>query len=101
MAEPLGIDDCRRLGTGREYAGWFLPQASRGFRCRDGSPEDFAAPGSAENAFSSREINALRKKLGLSKAALARQIGINVNALWRWDGEIGNRTAYIGQLCRI
>jgi DNA-binding transcriptional regulator YiaG len=39
----------------------------------------------AKNKFSSRKIIALRKKLGLSKAALARQIGVNVNTLWRWE----------------
>ena len=40
---------------------------------------------SAKIRFSSRKIIALRKKLGLSKAALARQIGVNVNTLWRWE----------------
>ena len=35
--------------------------------------------------FSARKITALREKLGLTKAALARQIGINVNTLWRWE----------------
>jgi DNA-binding transcriptional regulator YiaG len=32
-----------------------------------------------------RKIIALRNKLGLRKAALARQIGVNVNTLWRWE----------------
>jgi hypothetical protein len=27
----------------------------------------------------------LRQKLGLTKAALAQKIGINVNTLWRWE----------------
>lgn len=27
----------------------------------------------------------MRQKLGLTKAALARKIGINVNTLWRWE----------------
>src|SRR6266852_9108714 len=46
-----------------------------------------ARPGtaSAKSRFSARKITALREKLGLTKAALARQIGINVNTLWRWE----------------
>src|ERR1700674_3831457 len=43
-----------------------------------------ARPGtaSAKSRFSARKITALRKKLGLTKAALASQIGVNVNTLW-------------------
>ncbi len=52
---------------------------------RDGSRTDFAGSAAAEKAFSVRKITALRKKLGLTKAALARRIGINVNTLWRWE----------------
>ena len=40
---------------------------------------------SAKSRFSARKITALREKLGLTKAALARQIGVNVNTLWRWE----------------
>ena len=39
----------------------------------------------AKSALSARTITALRQKLGLTKAALARRIGINVNTLWRWE----------------
>jgi len=44
-------------------------------------------PGSIvpKGRLSGRKITALREKLGLSKAALARQIGVNVNTLWRWE----------------
>jgi DNA-binding transcriptional regulator YiaG len=44
-------------------------------------------PGStvAKGRFSARKITALREKLGLTKAALAHQIGVNVNTLWRWE----------------
>jgi len=37
----------------------------------------------AQSKLSSWKIIALRKKLGLTKAALARQIGVNINPLWR------------------
>jgi DNA-binding transcriptional regulator YiaG len=57
--------------------------------------EDFVAgdgllptgPGKApvNGRLSARKITALRQKLGLTQAALARQIGINVNTLWRWE----------------
>jgi DNA-binding transcriptional regulator YiaG len=40
---------------------------------------------SAKSRLSARKITALRQKLGLTKAALAKQIGINVNTLWRWE----------------
>jgi len=46
--------------------------------------------GPVKSKLSSWKIIALRKKLGLNKAAFARQIGVNVNTLWRW--ERGERT---------
>jgi DNA-binding transcriptional regulator YiaG len=87
LAERLGIDEST-------IAGW-----ERGDNMPVGSYrkllEDFitgdgllpARPGttSAKSRFSARKITALREKLGLTKAALARQIGINVNTLWRWE----------------
>jgi DNA-binding transcriptional regulator YiaG len=39
----------------------------------------------AKSKLSARKITALRQKLGLTKAAFAKQIGINVNTLWRWE----------------
>ena len=41
--------------------------------------------GPVKSKLSSWKIIALRKKLGLNKAAFARQIGVNVNTLWRWE----------------
>ena len=58
----------------------------------------------ARSRFSARKITALREELGLSKAALARQIGVNVNTLWRW--EQGDRKPHgpyrklLADLCR-
>jgi len=49
---------------------------------------------SGKSKFSSRKIIALRKKLGLTKAALARRLGVNVNTLWR--GERGEEPFTIG-----
>jgi DNA-binding transcriptional regulator YiaG len=88
LAQKLGIDEST-------VAGW---------ERRDNMPvgsyrkllEDFIAgegrlptcPGTtvpAKSALSARKITALRQKLGLTKAALARRIGINVNTLWRWE----------------
>ena len=87
LAQKLGIDEST-------VAGW-----ERGENTPVGSYrkllEDFvtgdgllpARPGtaSAKSRFSARKITALREKLGLTKAALARHIGINVNTLWRWE----------------
>jgi DNA-binding transcriptional regulator YiaG len=87
LAQRLGIDEST-------VAGW-----ERGENTPVGSYlkllEDFVAgdgllpkgPGGtpAKSKLSARKIAALRQKLGLTKAALARQIGINVNTLWRWE----------------
>jgi DNA-binding transcriptional regulator YiaG len=55
------------------------------FVARNGFLPTVPGTASAKSRFLSRKIIALRKKLGLSKAALARQIGVNVNTLWRWE----------------
>ena len=87
LGQKLGIDEST-------VAGW-----ERGENTPVGSYrkllEDFitgdgllsARPGTApaKSRFSARKITALREKLGLTKAALARQIGVNVNTLWRWE----------------
>ena len=87
LAQKLGIDEST-------IAGW-----ERGDNTPVGAYrkllEDFIAedgllpvrPGTAwaRSRFSARKITALREKLGLTKAALARQIGVNVNTLWRWE----------------
>ena len=51
----------------------------------DGLPSAGSGTATAETRFSARKITALRQKLGLTKAALARQIGVNVNTLSRWE----------------
>ena len=33
------------------------------------------------------DIPAIRKKLRLSQAELARQAGVNVSTVWRWENE--------------
>jgi len=39
-----------------------------------------------------REVRRIRKRLGLSQAALAKEVGVNVNSLARWErGELGIR----------
>ncbi|MCU1334439.1 MAG: transcriptional regulator [Bryobacterales bacterium] len=87
LAQKLGIDEST-------IAGW-----ERGDNTPVGSYrkllEDFitgdgllsARPGtvSARTRFSARKITSLPEKLGLTKTALARQIGVNVNTLWRWE----------------
>ena len=94
LAQKLGIDEST-------IAGW-----ERGDNTPVGAYrkliEEFIAgdgllpgrPGNtrARSRFSARKITALREKLGLTKAALARQIGVNVNTLWRW--ERGDRTPH-------
>jgi DNA-binding transcriptional regulator YiaG len=87
LAQKLGIDESTVAGWER---GENLPVGSyrklvEDFVAGNGFPADFAGPASAEKTFSARKIIALRKKLGLTKAALARQIGVNVNTLWRWE----------------
>jgi DNA-binding XRE family transcriptional regulator len=62
------------------------------FVVRDGFLPKRQGAAAVENKLSSRKISALRNKLGLSKPALARQIGVNVNTLWRW--ERGERTPH-------
>ena len=74
------------MGAGREHAGWCVPKTARRFHYR----RQIAAHLSryycpAKSALSARKITALRQKLGLTKAALASRIGINVNTLWRWE----------------
>jgi hypothetical protein len=64
-------------------------------RYGDGLLPERPVTASAKSRFSARRITALREKLGLTKAALARQIGVNVNTLWRWE-ETGSRTGYTG-----
>ena len=38
------------------------------------------------------EVRRIRKRLGLSQAALAKEVGVNVNSVARWErGELGIR----------
>jgi len=103
LAEKLGIDESTIAGWER---GETKPVGSyrkllEDFLAADGSP---AGHGTAKVQFSARTIIALRKKLGLSKAALARQLRVNVNTLWRW--ERGDRKPHgpyrklLADLCR-
>jgi len=87
LAERLGIDestiagwergDNTPVGAYRKLLEYFI----------SGDGVVPTEPGSIvpKGRLSGRKITALREKLGLSKAALARQIGVNVNTLWRWE----------------
>lgn len=87
LARSLGIDESTIAGWER---GESLPVGAyrkllEAFITGDGLPSGRPGTASAKSRFSARKITALREKLGLTKAALARQIGINVNTLWRWE----------------
>ena len=86
LGQKLGIDESTIAGWER---GESKPVGSyrkllEDFIAADGLRQP-TGPGSpsAKGRLSARKITALRQKLGLTKAALARQIGIN--ALWRWE----------------
>ena len=57
--------------------------------------------GPVKSKLSSWKIIALRKKLGLNEAAFARQIGVNVNTLWRSERGSGHRAVCITRYSRI
>jgi len=87
LAQKLGIDESTIAGWER---GENTPVGSyrtlvENFVAGDGFLPKRPGTPSAKSKLSSRTIAALRKKLGLTKAALARQIGVNVNTLWRWE----------------
>jgi DNA-binding transcriptional regulator YiaG len=94
LAQKLGIDESTLAGWER---GDNSPVGAYRKLLEDFIAEDGLLPGRpgtawARSRFSARKITALREKLGLTKAALARQIGVNVNTLWRW--ERGDRTPH-------
>jgi len=87
LAQKLGIDESTVAGWER---GDNMPVGSyrkllEDFITGDGRLSVRPGTVSAKSRFSARKITALREKLGLTKAALARQIGVNVNTLWRWE----------------
>jgi DNA-binding transcriptional regulator YiaG len=87
LAQRLGIDESTRAAWER---GENLPVGAyrkllEDFIAGDGILPTGPGTASAKSRFSARKIIALRQKLGLTKAALARLIGINVNTLWRWE----------------
>jgi DNA-binding transcriptional regulator YiaG len=86
-AQELGIDESTIAGWERGESTPVGPYRKllQDFVAEDGFLPKRPGAGSARSEFSSRKIIALRKKLGLSKAAFARQIGVNVNTLWRWE----------------
>ena len=86
LAQKLGIDESTIAGWER---GENLPVGAyrkllEEFVARDGDFPKLSRPTSRTN-FSPRKITALRRKLGLTKAALAKELGINANTLWRWE----------------
>jgi DNA-binding transcriptional regulator YiaG len=84
LAQKLGIDESTIAGWERgdnQPVGAYR-QLVEDFIGRDGDVPKPSQP-SSRTTFSARKITALRRKLGLSKAALAQKIGINVNTLWR------------------
>jgi DNA-binding transcriptional regulator YiaG len=86
LAQMLGIDESTIAGWERgdnQPVGAYR-QLVEDFIGRDGDVPKPSQP-SSRTTFSARKITALRRKLGLSKAALAQKIGINVNTLWRWE----------------
>ena len=94
LAQKLGIDESTIASWERGEntpVGPYL-KLLEDFVAGDGFLPNRPGAGAAKSKFSSRKIIALRKKLGLSKAALALQIGVNVNTLWRW--ERGERTPH-------
>jgi DNA-binding transcriptional regulator YiaG len=87
LAQKLGIDESTVAGWER---GEITPVGSyrkllESFITGDGLLPRRPSAAPAKSTLSARKITALREKLGLTKAALARQIGINVNTLWRWE----------------
>jgi len=87
LAQTLGIDESTVAGWER---GENTPVGSyrkllEDFITGDGVLAARPDTASAKSRLSARKITALREKLGLTKAALARQIGVNVNTLWRWE----------------
>jgi DNA-binding transcriptional regulator YiaG len=87
LAQKLGIDESTMAGWERGENTPVGPYRKliQDFVGGDGLLPKRPGTTSGKIRFSSRKIIALRKKLGLSKAALARQIGVNVNTLWRWE----------------
>ena len=86
LAQELGIDESTIAGWER---GEGTPVGAyrkllEDFIARDGDVPKCSRP-SSRTTFSALKITTLRRKLGLSKVALAQKIGINVNTLWRWE----------------
>jgi DNA-binding transcriptional regulator YiaG len=86
LAQKLGIDESTIAGweRGDNTPVGAYRKLLEDFIARDGDVPKPSQP-SSRTTFSARKITALRRKLGLSKAALAQKIGINVNTLWRWE----------------
>ena len=87
LAQKLGIDESTIAGweRGENTPAGAYRKLLEDFVTGDGLPSAGSGTATAKTRFSARKITALRQKLGLTKAALARQIGVNVNTLWRWE----------------
>jgi DNA-binding transcriptional regulator YiaG len=91
LAQKLGIDESTIASWERgenKPVGPYL-KLLEDFVASGGTLVGIPAAARMRIKFSARKITALRKKLGLTKTALARRIGINVNTLWR--SERGDR----------
>jgi DNA-binding transcriptional regulator YiaG len=88
LAQNLGIDESTIAGweRGENAPVGAYRKLLENFITGDGLlPTCPGTTAPTKSALSARKITALREKLGLTKAALARQIGANVNTLWRWE----------------
>jgi len=84
LSQKLGIDESTIAGweRGENTPVGAYRNLLETFIAGDGFPPKRPA---VKSKLSSQKITALRNKLGLSKAALARQIGVNANTIWRWE----------------
>ena len=87
LAQKLGIDESTVAGweRGDNTPVGAYRKLLEDFITGDGLLPARRGTASAKSRFSARMITALQENLGLTKTALARQIGVNVNTLWRWE----------------
>ena len=87
LAQKLGIDESTIAGweRGDNTPVGAYRKLLENFMAVDGLLPTRPSTASVKSSFYAPKITALRHKLGLTKAALARQIGVNVNTLWRWE----------------
>ena len=87
LAHKLGIDESTIAGweRGDNTPVGAYRKLLENFISGDGVVPTGTGSTPAKGKLSARKIIALREKLGLTKAALARQNGVNVNTLWRWE----------------